>query len=624
MKKNFSRKVIQEALSQELSKGLINEKLSDIPSNIIGGVKNAVSAGYGAYNTGKITNQIKKSAERIGKEWDSTEQVVYKAIEKIDKSGNPQVKRTAQSIGKNFRDLGAEVRNVTTKMSNLSTVGVDSNPDAQAARQNDPNGPLLNGLDDDPEDYKIQDKETKFGNKYKETPVQRWAKKLGMDTDKIGVHEWSALNKAFLEIRSAGANPFTMSPEQVDKMVRYERLRNSNIEKGIPDAYMGTFQHYDYIFGKKKADEMRKNLADKYGVPVEKLRNVFLGDPPEEASTEKPSTLAPQVQSITPTPTPVNAEPVTKPSAPSGMNPNNFAQELGKKPVQGKPAASNKPSNIDPETGRDMSGMKIGKPPAARNQVAPEPTQAGSTYNQMLSLIDDKDFGFTKEEQLQMKNTLDKEGPEAFFQKFMSSAQASQSRPKVQPIDRNAPPRNPVPVGAPSQPKPPAPKNSVVPKPANPPNPGFAPKEPEPIPLTNRKVPAAPEQLPLPPQQTQVKAAKPQTQEPKAFTPPMNDFFDDKLPVPQAPETVPANFGKMPAKDTGKEIQVGSFENPGFGDQNKPESDYETKKQELLDRAKNATSEKDKKAAMNDLQDLFAKDIQKSKPKKSSPTRKKQ
>jgi hypothetical protein len=137
---------------------------------------------------------------------------------------------------------------------------------------------------------------------------------------------------------------------------------------------------------------------------------------------------------------------------------------------------------------------------------------------------------------------------------------------KVGPrVDRNAPPRQP------SLQTPPAP----------------------PIPLTNVKpVAPQPEQAPIP--LTKVKpvnnvALPPSAKQdaPKAFAPPMNNFF-----------------GELPAQDTGKEVQVGSFDNPGFGE--KPATP-EDQKSRLASDFSNAKTPEAKEKARKAYEDFISK-----------------
>lgn len=538
--KKVSKQIIQEALSDIL----------DVPSNVVAGVKNVASSGYGAYNSGKVSNQLKRTADRIGKEWKKTADTIKKPIEKMSASGNPEVKQKALSAINNVQSIEKDVSTIMKKMASVA--------DPTLRGQSEKGGALLNPFDD-PSDFEDREITTAYGNKQIETPIQRWVKQMGMgaDTKKIGVHEWAKINKAWLEMRTAGINPFDMTPMEAEKFLYYERLRNKAIEGGQGDPYAGWNDHWDYVFGKNKANQMRQKLANHYGIPVSELRDFFgvPGSNPESTTTSTPTT---------------SSAPTTQGPATAREQRKAFRAELGAFPdlpekierailklmreqgvekareafdrykamhagVQARtaPAATSaQPATVSPPTPTNSSAAPIAPP----TTQTPPPSISHSEKAAVQSL------------QPKPQNpVLPKSPPESSLSHSEKKA-VQNLQPNNIDQNRNAVKINPIQKvsGQPSV------KVNQI-----------------------KQIGDVPQSQSLPPVKQKPIAA---------YAPKLTDFFSDKLPVP------PEEQQKPPMLDKGSEIQVGDASNPGFGPPPETKKKKPAKKRSPSSRPKKKTS----------------------------------
>lgn len=555
--KKVSKTIIQEAISQELSKKVVNEKLTDIPSNIFGGIKNVASGLKGQYNVGKINNQLQRSAERLDKEWQSTVDTTEKAMHSMATSSNADVRASAQTVWKNLVSADGDVKKAIQKLKNTSATGVNRAAEPEQQGGSPANGAL--NLMDSEDDFAEIEKVTKHGTKYKEQSVDRWLKGLGLNPEKIGVHERNQANKLFLDLRMKGINPFRMSPEQVGELYSLSQVREQAMKTGQGDPFPN-FEHFEKVLGKAAADDLRKKSQErlKKGLPAEESpsnQNMF-------ASKEGPNQGVPvsRFKQATP-PAPADA---AKP-------PLDFSQELKSEPAAPAAPPQATPVPAAPESPR-IGPNRANRPAAqARN---PNSQQAGSSLNDFKQVVADPEFHLTKQEIEQVYNILSTKGLRPAFLEFKKLASIARSRPRIgnAPLVDKREPVQTTPNPPPAAPPPAVQGVSSTPKP---PNSGFEPatpaaqastpqavataptvavggeeEEPDPIPLVSKK----PNQMevPLPPKSSNVVRPK----KPK------------KLVIPSVADTFsndPRMGGSLPVQDNGTEVQVGSPEVPGFG-----------------------------------------------------------
>lgn len=540
--KKVSKTIIQEAISQELSKKVVNEKLTDIPSNIFGGIKNVASGLKGQYNVGKINSQLQRSAERLDKEWQSTVSTTEKAMHSMATSSNADVRASAQTVWKNLTSADGDVKKAIQKLKNTSATGVNRATEPEQQGGSPANGAL--NLMDSEDDFAEIEKVTKHGTKYKEQSVDRWLKGLGLNPDKIGVHERNQANKLFLDLRMKGINPFRMSPEQVGELYSLSQVREQAMKTGQGDPFPN-FEHFEKVLGKAAADDLRKKSQErlKKGLPAEESpsnQNMF-------ASKEGPNQGVPasRFKQATP-PAPADA---AKP-------PLDFSQELKSEPAAPAAPPQATPVPAAPESPR-IGPNRANRPAAqARN---PNAQQAGSSLNDFKKVVADPGFHLTKQEIDQVYSILDTKGIQPAFLEFKRLVSVAQSRPRIgnaPMVDKREPVRTtPNP--------PPAPAVQSVSSTSKQPNSGFesarltrrdeleamAPEEADPIPLVTKK----PHQMevPLPPKSSNV--VRPKNK--RLTTPSIADTFSND----------PRLGGSLPVQDKGTEVQVGSPEVPGFG-----------------------------------------------------------
>lgn len=551
--KKVSKQIIQEAISDIL----------DIPSNVAAGVKNVASSGFGAYNSGKVSNQLKRAAERIGKEWKKTGENIKKPIAKMANSGNPEVKQKATSAINNLQSIDRDVDVIMKKMASAANSSLGS-----ASNSSNKGGPLLNPFDD-PADFEDRETTTAYGNKQVETPIQRWVKQMGMgaDTKKIGVHEWAKINKAWLEMRTAGINPFDMTPEEAERFLSYVRLRNKAIEAGQGDPYAGWNDHWDHIFGKNKANQMRQKLADYHGIKVSEL-NDFFGVPKSPAANPDSAT-----------PSQTSASPNVPDAGSSRERRKAFRAEVG---------------SLDLPEKIERALLKL-----MREQGVEKAREALATYKAMQANVR------SQAASPQPAPPPQPEAPET------PSPEPEPKAPEAPPVGSATPPRPqtqpnvslpPAPAQAQQKPKIepyiahserqpeilPAPHNKfrkdnpelALPKPST-----LKPKTPD-VPtslshsekkISGKEISTPAVKIDQPPKKVgiqsvrvdqpkkigdvpQPQALPPVKQEPvSAYAPKLTDFFSDSLPVPEEESQKP------PVVDKGSEIQVGDASNPGFG-----------------------------------------------------------
>lgn len=531
--KKVSKQIIQEAISDIL----------DVPSNIAAGVKNVAASGYGAYNSGKVSNQLKRTAEKIGKEWKSTSNAIKKPVVKMHASGNPEVKQKAIAINNQFQSIDKDVATIMKKMAS-----VDSSLGGGSGQSAGRGGPLLNPFDD-PADFEDRETTTAYGNKQIETPIQRWVKQMGMgaDTKKIGVHEWAKINKAWLEMRTAGINPFDMTPMESEKFLYYERLRNKAIEGGQGDPYAGWNDHWDYIFGKNKANQMRQRLASHYGIQVSELKDFFgvpnsNPNPPTDQTSSAPSTTTgtaqeqrkafkAEVASFADIPETIERA-ILKLMREKGIEKAREAFERYKAMHAGVQARAQQAQSQSPPEAQQASPASSTPVPAPQTQSnVSSPTAAPQAPQKSMSPQIEPSISHSEKQpeilpappnkfrkdnpQLALPKPAMPEMPISHSEKKVSSkglatpaVQANQTKQvKDDPRLRSVRIDQPKPIGDVPQPQ------------------SLPPVKQEPV---------------------------------SAYAPKLTDFFSDSLPVPEEPK-------KPPMIDKGNEIQVGDTANPGFG-----------------------------------------------------------
>lgn len=578
MKTKASKKIIQEALAQELSKNIVTEKLSDIPSNIIGGIKNAASVGYGAFNTGKINNQLKRSGKRIGKEWTKAAKSIEPALQKIYNSSNPNVKAQTSGLVKSMAEINKDIASAINKMNAVSGGEVqsgaasDSSSGGFSAKGNQ--GQFLNPMDN-PEDFEDRVYTTPYGNQVKESPIHRWVKKMGMgeDLNRIGVHEWANINKAWIEMRNYGINPFDMTPEEARRLLSWEKFRDELVKAGHPDPFLGNLNHFDKIFGAKKAKEMKEKIARAYGVSADELPSVFSNQVLDQQAAAAAQAAQSQAQSA-PEPDanfvePESATPPPPPASqaqarPSTSNPNwqrqprpstggfearaqaqqqRSEEDFPSSPQQ-RPPAVNQPASRVPANRDAASRMPAFNPSQLRTANAGVDPGVIQSF---VSTVQNPDFRLTKQEREQVLSSLNKEGMQAALALFKTLYLQAASRP--------APPTQPTQSRTEL-------RRDRIPA----------------LPASNANIGRKPPEAPPEPDQSTRTSLPPEVSEPipGAFTPPISDFFQE-LPVPPEDDR---GFGDLPVQSNDEETQVGDVDQPAFTPVSKNDEPKEEAKQE--------------------------------------------
>lgn len=252
MKKSVSKKIIQEAIKAELSKQPLNEGpldmgILDAPSRAVGAVGNMFSNIGGQMKLGAINKQLDRTAQRIEVDWKKAEDVATKLASKMGSARNPQVRASGQQAAQNIQSAGSDIKNATNKLRAIASTGVDKSSGGA-------------GVSGEESDFQDRVKTDEFGLQYVETPVERWVKSFGGDYQGMGKSEKNHMNRAFLDLRSAGINPFKVPKDKQALLMRYAMNRMEQIAATGEDPYPN-FEHFEKVLGKKFADEMRKNAG---------------------------------------------------------------------------------------------------------------------------------------------------------------------------------------------------------------------------------------------------------------------------------------------------------------------------------------------------------------------------
>lgn len=240
MTKKFDKKAIQEALKAELNKTVITEapRAFDAVKGMAAGVGNMFSNIGGQYKLGKINNQLKNTSDRIKIDWKKAEDVATKLATKLGSSGNPNIKRAGAQAATNLKSASQDIQKATGKLDQLAGSGVDQ--------------PGMDGgnLDLDPDNDTEWKQETdEFGNKITVSPVQRWIKSWGGDLNDLSKADHGRITKQFMNLKSAGLNPFKVPQDKVAAVLAQHEYRTAQIFQTGEDPYPNN-EHLEQILGK--------------------------------------------------------------------------------------------------------------------------------------------------------------------------------------------------------------------------------------------------------------------------------------------------------------------------------------------------------------------------------------
>lgn len=247
MTKIVNKKIIQEAIKAELDKELLSEApmgVFDAPSRAVGAVGNMFANIGGQMKLGAINKQLDRTAQRIEVDWKKAEDIATKLATKMQSSRNPNIKNSGAQAAKNIGSAGADIRNATGKLRSIAGQGADKGNTTEAGEDNDPN-------------FQTKMKKDEYGLDYMETPVERWVNSFGGNYQDLGKTKRNHMNQLFMELRSAGIDPFAVPKDKQALLAHYAMHRNSQIAATGQDPFPD-FEHFEKVLGKKVADDIRK------------------------------------------------------------------------------------------------------------------------------------------------------------------------------------------------------------------------------------------------------------------------------------------------------------------------------------------------------------------------------
>lgn len=125
--KNNSKKIIQEALKAELkNEGFFDQYVSDPISGLAQGIANVPRGIAGQIKLGQVNSKLKKTSERMKKDWDQAMQYADAKSDKMIASKNPNVARYGQQVKRNFQSLDGIMNQSLNKLGSLAAVGADN------------------------------------------------------------------------------------------------------------------------------------------------------------------------------------------------------------------------------------------------------------------------------------------------------------------------------------------------------------------------------------------------------------------------------------------------------------------------------------------------------------------
>lgn len=128
MAKNKSKKVFQEAIKAELlNEGFFDQKIADPISGIAQGIANVPRAIAGQVRLGQVNSKLKKTTNRMQKDWQQAREYAGQKSEKMKNSKNQQVARFGHQIDRNFQNLDATMNQAFQQLENLAALGSDTN-----------------------------------------------------------------------------------------------------------------------------------------------------------------------------------------------------------------------------------------------------------------------------------------------------------------------------------------------------------------------------------------------------------------------------------------------------------------------------------------------------------------
>lgn len=245
--KKPSKKIIEEAIKSELLGEVIIEgplgKAFDAPARAIGAVGNMFSGIGGQMKLGSINKQLDRVASRVDKDWDEAEQVVTKLATKMSQSKNPQVRQKAQAVAQNVNSASTDIKNATNKLKQISQAGADVDQSSGSS------------IDSKLGVRKIKDK---YGFTTSENAVDRWISSFGGDLRKMSKPEQGKMQKMFMDLVSAGIDPFEVPKEKQEMLRQYHNYRMAEIADTGTDPFPD-YEHFEKVLGPDVANKIRKN-----------------------------------------------------------------------------------------------------------------------------------------------------------------------------------------------------------------------------------------------------------------------------------------------------------------------------------------------------------------------------
>lgn len=121
---------MSKKLKESIQKTLKNQILSEGPiDSIVGVTKGIANVGRGVagqFRLGQINSKLARSAQRLEKDWEKTNQYVKAKADKMQTSKNPNIARMGNQTSKNSEALNNAMMNVISQVKNLSSQGADS------------------------------------------------------------------------------------------------------------------------------------------------------------------------------------------------------------------------------------------------------------------------------------------------------------------------------------------------------------------------------------------------------------------------------------------------------------------------------------------------------------------
>jgi hypothetical protein len=364
--------------------------------------------------------------------------------------------------------------------------------------------------------------------------------------------ELGHMNRLFMELRSAGINPFKVPKDKQSLLKQYNDYRMGTIAQTGKDPYPD-YKHFEIVLGKKVADEMRKkNPTPRQDDGEEDISSEVPPPPPSKAmQSAKQKMQAPSAQTSPP-------KDSTKPSVNSyGHNiagpykgeyqPGNVPQNRFQKPGMAKPTS-------DAALAQGMAGNQApplpqnfgGKKPMVQNPKAPGNAPPVPVSDDQMQ----QTFGDLNQKMGQIQQQSNQKKPNAPAQSKVADASLNQMNPqavKASPIKQvgNQPAAMNLPDKENAEPV-------QLPKMSD-----FFGMPPQPA--TDDELAA----LPLPPEDQKTADLQQLMKDPRKW-----DEFKNKHPAPKKAKaglSLSDAMPEIPVQDNGKELQAGSVEQPAFG-----------------------------------------------------------